>query len=112
MKTEEEFEEIVCNMRKAITKLRNNATDDQMYHLAETQLQQLELQIYTVGVTRDMIRTHNELIHISNELIEKVMDVSKSNGEALENIKDALVVLCDEVNGKKEDVETMPSPLI
>ena len=101
MKTQEEFEAIVCNMRKSIMRLRNDAIDDQMYNLAETQLQQLELSIYGIKVNQDLIRTHAELI-------EKIMGTSKSSVEALEQIKEALIVLCAEVNNKKEESESVP----
>ena len=103
MKTKEEFEETVCNMRKAIIKSRDDAPNDQVYYLAEAQLQQLELSIHGIKVNTD-------LIGVINELIEKVMGFAKSNSEALDHIKDALVVLCDEVNSKPEKSESATSP--
>ena len=103
MKTQEEFEAIVCNMRKSIMKMRNDASDDQMYYLAEAQLYQMELSIHNTKVNQD-------LIDVINELIEKVMGVAKSNSEALDHIKEALIVLCAEVNSKPEEKKSEPSP--
>ncbi len=103
MKTQEEFEAIVCNMRKTFMKMQNGATDDQMYYLAKSQLHQMELSIHNTKVNQD-------LIDVINELISKVMGIAKSNSEALDHIKDALIVLCAEVNDKKEKSESIANP--